>query len=228
MTLLGATQGIVGLYEQALGALSAAGDRAARLRTPFNLANIAASLGQVCLSMGRVADALGHFSAAMQHAEQIGEQRIMAVGLAGKARALCCEGDDHDPDRALHCAQQALALTEERAPPAEAEARLALAQASLALGHQEDAMAHALETVAIMERLGTQESYEIEILLTAYDALSLGGQTEQAEQMLERAWRMLNRRARRIGDAEVRESYQNNVPHNRRVFELWQQARPAS
>jgi hypothetical protein len=77
--------------------------------------------------------------------------------------------------------------------------------------------------VALLEQLGPQEPYQIEILLTAHEVLAAAARQEEARELLSRAWEGLESRARRISDAEVRRSFLEDVPHNARVAKLWKE-----
>jgi tetratricopeptide (TPR) repeat protein len=217
LVFLGTLQELVGLYDEAYAALEAARGLAARLKTVHNQASIEALLGRVSLAQQRVPEALAHYRGAVEKAHFLGDDRHLAIALAGEARALCRTGVREDQNRALEGAQRALELTGDRAPPVEAKARLVLSEVNRALGRVDQAIEQALTAIDLLDRLGTQERYEIEILLAAHDALAQAGRADEARELLDRARRTLRARTRAIGDEAVRDSFARRVPYNLRA-----------
>lgn len=223
LSALGAAQELVGLYQPALASYNTARSIAERLKTAHHLCNLNACLGRLHLTFGELAPAREHYRRATTIAEQLGDERSLAIALAGQARVLCRLGDAESLDTARRSAEQAAALTEGRSPPEEAEAKLALAETLEQLGDVDGATRAALAAVDVLDLLGTHELYEIEILLAAHRTLERAGQPDKALQYLGRAWRALRRRGARITTAAIRESFHQNVPHNRSVQQLWRQ-----
>ena len=218
LTILGATQELVGFYADAARSLTAALALATRLKTSHHLGNIEASLGRLCLNRGQAHEALGHYLSAHQWAEDRGDSRNLAISLAGKANALCDLGQEQGLTEAAAAAGVALDLARDQTPAVAAEARLALCRVHLARGNGSPAVVQALEAVALLDQLGSQAQYEIEILLAAHDAQAAVGRLDEARQLLARAWQRLSQRADRISDAPTRESFIGQVPHNQRLL----------
>ncbi|PID39029.1 MAG: hypothetical protein CSA65_06500 [Proteobacteria bacterium] len=240
LAALGAAQELAGLYKPALATFSTARGIADRLKTAHHQVNLQVCFGRLHLTHGDLEAALKHYERAIGTADRLGDERSLAIALAGHARALTrhalqsgevranAEGGTIPPTgaqlaQALEDAERALALTEHRSPPEEAEAKLALAEVLEAQGETAAASRAALGAVDVLDRLGTHEQYEIEILLTAHRCLSADGQGDVAMRYLGRAWRALRRRGARITVPAVRESFHHNVPHNRQVQRLWRQ-----
>jgi serine/threonine protein kinase/tetratricopeptide (TPR) repeat protein len=242
LAALGAAQELAGLYEPALASFSAARGIADRLKTAHHQVNLQACLGRLHLTHGSPEAALKHYERAIGTAERLGDERSLAIALAGHARALTrralqseevAQAALSDADgvtaplaaaqlaQALEDAERALELTQERSPPEEAEAMLALAEVLEAQGQADAASQAALGAVDVLDRLGTHEQYEVEILLTAHRCLAADGRGDVAIQYLGRAWRALRRRGARITVPAVRESFHHKVPHNRQVQRLW-------
>jgi tetratricopeptide (TPR) repeat protein len=222
LMLLGSAEEIVGHYEQATESLQAALALATRLKTVFLQASVSTSLGFVFLALGKISSAIEHFQSASEHAEAIRENRTLAAALAGKARALCLQNQGEDLLRAYVAAEQALKLSQDQALPVEAESRMTLAQVCLAMDKKDHALEHAAVAVKLLDKLGTMERFEIEILLTAHDALEATGRADEARAVLTRAWQTFEEQADRISDAAVRDSFMKNVPHNARLLEFWE------
>jgi len=222
LILLASAQELVGLYDAAVTSLNEARAVAGRLKTAHHQASIEVCLGRIHLARGERALAAAHLRAAESAARELGDDRILAVALAGEARALCQPGPHQDLDRAAEAAELSATTAANRAPPVEADGRLAMAEVALARGV--DAVEHALAALDLMERLDAQERYEIEIFLAAHDALTAAGRREEAAKILGRAWRAFQSRCERIGDAAIRASFGGAVAHNRRLQALWRAA----
>jgi tetratricopeptide (TPR) repeat protein len=214
LIMLADAQEQLGLYERAQETLQAAWQLALRLETVFHKAGIQALLGRVRCGRGEIDRAIEHFQAACREARAIGDDRTLAMALAGLAR--CQEGA-----QALETAREVVELAADRAPPAEAMARMVLAEVLLAGGHPAEATEEALKAVELMDRLGAQERFEIEILLVARDALQAEGRAAESAELLDRARCALRTRAGRIEDPKVRESYTKRVAAHARVGNPW-------
>ena len=224
LVLLGSAQEHAGQYQHALTSYREALALARRLKTLYHQASIEACLGRVSLYNDNDDVALVHFDTAIDGAESLGDHRNLGIALAGKAESLWKRGSEADLREAEERAQKALEISRGQTPGVEAQSQFVLARVHLAQGRAEHALPHALAAFDVLDHLGTHETYEIEILLTAHDALNAVGRGEEATKMLRRARQMLMQRADRISDAEVRRSFLENVPHNRRALELCQEA----
>jgi tetratricopeptide (TPR) repeat protein len=220
LTLLGSARELVGLYDDALSALEEAHALALRLGTTFQQASIRASQGRVCLTLGRIAEALGRYAEAVDRATVAGGHRTLVAALAGRGRARAVPGAGQDLTRALEDAEAALGRSADQAPPSKAEAHLAYSTVGLAAGDTASAVHHALEGVALLDQMGTQERFEVEILLAGYHALCATDRADEARALLERAGAAIKDRADRIGEPALRESFLREVIYNREVMEL--------
>jgi tetratricopeptide (TPR) repeat protein len=219
LTFLGVTEEAVGLYDRARASLESARALAVRLKTIFQQASIEACLGRVALTEGMLDQAVDHYTTAIDRAESLQEHRTLIAALGGKARSLCRRGQGQDLPLARQLASRALDLAEQHAPPSRAEALLTMAEVRLCDQQIDEAVFHALGAVELLDRLGTQESYEMEILLVTHHALRAAGRLSDAAAMLGRAQQALRRRADQISDPAVRTSFIQQVPLNRRAME---------
>jgi tetratricopeptide (TPR) repeat protein/tRNA A-37 threonylcarbamoyl transferase component Bud32 len=218
---LAAARELVGLYEEALATLHTAHEAATRVTSPQHLAGIETLLGRVNAALGRLDEAMRHFGSAAGRARALGDNRTLAIAMAGEARTRCqAAAAPAELEAGAQLATGALVLVADSAPPVEAEAHLALALIHLRSDRPAEAVTEALAAVALLDALGAQERFEIEILLAAHDALVAAGRAEEAAPMLRRAAERLQQRAGHIEDAGVRASFLGRVPHNVRVREL--------
>ncbi len=216
---LGYGRMLVGSYAQALEPLQEAAVCATRLETAHHLAASAFCRGHVALARRQVPEALRCYQEAMAVAEPLGDRRTLSISLAGQARALCVADDDGALRRAAEAATRAVEVAEGM-PPVEAAAHLSLALVRLEQGQDDEAVAAAQAAVAFLDRFGTHEQHEVEILLAAHDAWRLAGRGDEAERALSQAQALLEARAGRISDPGAERSFRREVPHNRRVLKL--------
>lgn len=218
LLILGSIQAIVGELEAADEALDQAQHVADRLRVPYYAAHIAAARGYVALVRRESCVARTHYEVALGSARAAGDRRAEATASAGLARAvLGCDADEADLQRASELVVAAIDLAGEGQAIA-AEGRLAGMEVCLAKGDRTGAAEHARAALVLLETLGTQEQFEVELLLAACDALEAVGAREEARAAAKSARRRLLERAGRITDAGVRERFLA-VPHNRRALE---------
>ncbi|MCZ7683414.1 MAG: hypothetical protein M5U28_33365 [Sandaracinaceae bacterium] len=218
LLLLGSIDTIVGRFDAAREALSATEALAKRMRAPYFLPNIAAARGYVDLLEGRPTEAEARYADARAFAEASGDLRCQAMAWAGMARAIVRQNpSEADLARAAEGAARAVELGAGQGQAIEAEARLAAMEVAIARRDAAGAAAHARASIDLLDALGTQEQFEIEILLAAHDSLSLAGDEEDAAHLLRRASARLRARAERIADPAVRASFLEAVPHHRRL-----------
>ena len=101
-------------------------------------------------------------------------------------------------------------------------ARVALAQAdhAQALAHAQEILDH----LAAYPRLeGTWEP--LRVYLTCYQVLH-AHDDPRAEAVLEAGYRLLQERARKIEDGDLRRSFLENVPHHREIVAAWEASHP--
>jgi eukaryotic-like serine/threonine-protein kinase len=220
LMLLGVVREAAGQYDAALEALAQAQSLAVRLRTAHQQAGVLGLQARIQLTLGALEPALELGAAAIGTAETLGDKRLLVDALVTEARSLSRPGAQQDLDGARQRAERALALARDNAPTTEAEAELALAEVFLARGDNVRAAASARAAVALLDQLGTQERYEIEILLAGHDALLAASEDDAAAELLQRAAAALQRRSTRIGAEGVRASFLGEVPYNRRVEAL--------
>lgn len=223
LLLLGSTLRMVGQAAEARESLQEALRLAAQRKSMHHLANIQPCLGGVLARQGEFEAALAHFGAGAKQARELGNDRSLAIALAGQARALCTWARQGSEDEAIGLAEQALELSAGRALPVEAEARLALTEIHLWRGEPAAAVEQIQAAVRLLDQLGVQEEEEMDILLAAHLAHAAAGQPDEAGQMLVRAHQRLQTKAARISDEAVKASFLRDVPANREVATRWAQ-----
>ncbi len=218
LLLLGSIAAIVGRYAEARRALDETEALAAQLRAPYFEPHIASSRGYVDLLEGDPASAERRYRKALALTEASGDERGQATARAGLARAIVRRSlDESATSHAAGEARRAVELAASQGQAIEAEARLAAMEVAVAREDGEEAREHAHAALELLDALGTQEQFEVEILLAAHHALHLGGDEEGATRALARARARAQARADRIGDPELRASFRA-VPHNRTVL----------
>jgi predicted ATPase/class 3 adenylate cyclase len=103
------------------------------------------------------------------------------------------------------------------------EALAGLARVSLWGGKVENALAYVEEILEHLEShnlLGTEEP--LQVYLTSYQVLK-ANEDPRATKTLEEGYRFLQERTATIDDEEMRRSFLENVPSNRKLMEIWQE-----
>jgi tetratricopeptide (TPR) repeat protein len=219
--LLSSAQELVGLYYNALSTLDVAKLKADRLKASWHQASINISIGRTYFLLGNLNQALSSYRSAVAIAEQLADDRILANALIGQTRSILRRRDKSEILISRENAQRALSLVKERIPSLEAEAHLALAEISLFSGENDLAAQHAKAAVEIIDTLGTPGQCGMEIYLVAHESLLALGNDKAADDILQRAWRTLTTRSLWFSDEAIRESYTQNVPHNRAILDHW-------
>jgi ATP/maltotriose-dependent transcriptional regulator MalT len=165
-----------------------------------------------------------------QQAEQIGQKvgspEIRASALTHLGRAQVELGFLAEAADSYH---QALALYQEMNQPHFAYEVLAgLSWVALAQGHLEQALAFVSELLSQLEiehLYGAREPFQV--YLTCYLVLQ-AGHDSRAEDVLARAYRLLQERAAEIADERLQRFYLENVPAHREIVQMFahQVARP--
>jgi tetratricopeptide (TPR) repeat protein len=220
LTLLGFARELVGFYDGALAAFSEAKRLADRMKTLYHQASIDAWTGRVLLAQGSVTDAVLRYQAAIRSAETLGDSRTLSMALAGQARARCRLGSTDDLSEAKLGALRALELAGNQAQTIVPEACMSLAQVLLAQGAGDEAVVHAMAGTEAMQRLDTREQCEVEVLLTAREALVVVGRKKDAAEMLRRAITSIEAQAGRISDSAAKARFVQAVPHNARALQI--------
>jgi len=121
--------------------------------------------------------------------------------------------------------QEALAAAEmlKVAPPLRAHALATVAQLRMTQKRYPEALAVAEEAMALLESLGGIEEGETAVRLVYGEALYQAGEQDKARAAIEVAAQRVTERARKIKDAEWRESFLKRVPDNARTLALAKQ-----
>jgi tetratricopeptide (TPR) repeat protein len=100
-----------------------------------------------------------------------------------------------------------------------------LARCALSQGRLEEARRFVTELWSYLSENGPKGLEQATLAyLTCVDILDALGQSEGARTALEAGYRELSARAERISNAEWRKSFLENVPENRTIVEMWEQA----
>ena len=140
----------------------------------------------------------------------------MGIARTYAALVLLAKGDAAGAEAEARAASSELAAI----PTSRADAIAARARALLALGRKDEALAASTEAFALLSELGTVDDGETRIRLARVEALLAADQTERARAILAETVEKLERRAHKLGDAQLRRSFLARVPENARVFWL--------
>jgi class 3 adenylate cyclase/tetratricopeptide (TPR) repeat protein len=193
----------LGEYEQAVPILERAARLGQEMLIPLAEASAQANLGNAYRLLGRAADALSLEQQAHKVAQKIGDHRLAADTLIYGALAaleLPHEGTPHPRE----LAEQALTLAREsEMPGTEAIALMTLARVLGTTGQLEPAVAASQRAVEILERIGSVEGFEQEILFVHADLCATTGREQEAQSYRSRAQAEIARKAAFI-DSEPR------------------------
>jgi class 3 adenylate cyclase/tetratricopeptide (TPR) repeat protein len=207
----------LGEYNEAVPALERAAELGREMRIPLAEASAQANLGNAYRLLGRTREALALERRAHQVAEEIGDQRLAADALIyGALAALDAEPKpDETPDNlARELAEEALALASKSGMVGtEAIARMALARV-LCERQIEAAYEHSRQAVVILDRIGTVEGFEQEILQVHGDICARSDRCDEAEQHHTRAKREVDRKATFIRSERRRENFIERALHH--------------
>lgn len=233
---LGSAQELTGLYDSALNSFTHAKTIIDRLDTAHHQINLNISLARLYFCKNQWERADHHYQRAIENADNLGDKRSLSIALSGRARSLLRIYKERSEQAILENAQteaeRSLLISEHNSPPEEADAKLALSEVLLSKNKFDDAVNAALSAAQIVEKLGTHEQSEIEILLAAYHALNEAEKAipEEANQKyksdakmyyLGRAWLAYERRLKAISSPKIARSYAENIPHHRELQRLW-------
>lgn len=188
----------LGEYEEAVPALEQAAALGREMRIPLAEASAQANLGNAFRLMGRTEEALRLEREARRVAEEIGDPRLAADALIYAALAAVDAGDDL-PDEdvgPLELARRALTLARESSMPGtEALAHLTLARILEAAEEPGEALEHSAEAVSLLDRIGSVEGFEHEILVVHARLCRSLERGQEADRYLHRANQELRRKA---------------------------------
>jgi tetratricopeptide (TPR) repeat protein len=183
----------------------------------------------VVLALGWIAHRLGDNQTAREYGRQAlhfaeshrtGRQALASM-LLGQALAGLGQLTD-----AADAYRQALALQREMGQRHLIPEPLAgLARVALAQGDHTQALAHVGE---ILDHLGDHPGLggtiePLRVYLTCYQVLR-AHDDPRAEEVLDVGYQLLQERADKIGDEDLRRSYLENVPYHRQIVEAWKEA----
>ena len=208
----------LGEYDEAVAALDQAVALGHELRIPLAEASAQANLGNAYRLMGQTASALTLEARARQVALEIGDPRLAADALIyGALAALDAQALDLPLEQTpLELAERALDLARRSTMVGtEAIAHMTLARV-LSSGPEtalQRALAHSAAAVAILDRIGSVEGFEQEILLVHAELCGKTGQTDQALALHGRARAEVQRKASFIHAADRRRRFVEQPTH---------------
>jgi eukaryotic-like serine/threonine-protein kinase len=177
------------------------------------------NLGLVYAHLGRFAEAREAESAALETFRHQGDRRLEGAALTYLAQIQWLEGD---LETAGKTAREALELVREVAPPIVPLALAVLGAIELARGDAEDALRATSGALQSVNAPGGVESGDALIRLVHAQALLALGRRDEARDALGAAKDRLLERAAQIRDPDLRQSFLDRVPENRKTLELAQ------
>jgi len=200
-------------YEQSLSARREIDDRSGECQALANL-------GLLFHNLGDDEAAWEHSQQALRIAQSIGDRRWQAFALTNLGHTLV--GLER-PGEAIEVLQKAASIRQELGEHSLAMETLAcLTRAYLAQGDSDSALACAEEILDYLKENtldGADEPFKV--YLTCYRALR-ANEDSRAQDVLAEAHRLLQERAAKIGDEELRRSFLENVTAHREVIEAWE------
>jgi DNA-binding SARP family transcriptional activator len=217
----------LGCYPSALvfrhEALSVARDIGFRTIQPDSLLD----LGRILSDLGRHEEAIPFIEDALALASEVGHRHFVVQALNGLALVRLRLGGQHGAQEALELAQRALQEAREIGlRHGEAVALSLQGRALLAMGKVQVACEASQLAVDLLEKHGIAEGDEAAIYFYHAQDLSAQGDQARAATYLSKARAQVEIRAARIGDAELCQSFLQNVPVNRAIHQAWQEAHP--
>ncbi|MFN8440657.1 MAG: tetratricopeptide repeat protein [Caldilineaceae bacterium] len=179
------------------------------------------SLAVVYLHLGDYQEAYRLATRALTIQRAIHDPRFEAYSLTYQGDAFLGMGDFA---AALLCYEQALAirrqLGEEKLT---LEILSGLAQVKLARGEISASLAQVTQIQRWIEQHGIEGiEFPIQLYLHCTRVLQAAGESAQAQSVLETGYQLLNERATKIQDPQLRQSFLQAVPFNRQIAEIWQ------
>ena len=217
---LGNLHNALGRAAQAAETLEVALALASRLGAVSLEGYIHANRGVAQARLGQLDAAVESEQLAFRIASESDDARLLSA--CGTYLALICldRRAERDVPRAQSAAVAALAAARDASlEEFQALAHMALARVYLACGEKSDALREARDAVRRRERLRGVQEREEEIYWTLVQALVASGHTAEAREVLARARLLVEERAARLPDEELRRSFLEGVPANRAILE---------
>ncbi|HEV8339344.1 MAG TPA: adenylate/guanylate cyclase domain-containing protein [bacterium] len=214
---------ILGMYKQARATLEralqldeAVGNRRGRA---YDLQN----LGLVYFRSGDTRAARRVLEQSLQDFTAVGDAFGRAASFQYLALVMEHTGDSSGAARRFDEAKNV--FTERGSIAFAMDAVAGLARCALSQGRLEEARRFVTELWSYLSENGPKGLEQATLAyLTCVDILDALGQSEGARTALEAGYRELSARAERISNAEWRKSFLENVPENRTIVEMWEQA----
>jgi tetratricopeptide (TPR) repeat protein len=223
---LGVVYLVVGKYEEAQSCLQNGLELSRVIGDESGEAYLLCNLGQVQRELGNLQEAEATLHAALHLAEKQSDLRLIAICHSDLAlTSLRAAAYEHAIDQAQTSLAQFRALELEVSTTADLGT---LGAAHLALGNRHLALAYIQEALALLDAYGgdgpdyPQRDYWVcAQILQALDEPTLAQQARTA------AYRLLRAAADKIADVEMRESFLQNIPHNRAILTTMAPLMPA-
>jgi tetratricopeptide (TPR) repeat protein len=180
------------------------------------------ALALLCHSLGDSEIAREHAQQTLHIAREIGDRSTEGEALNHLAHALASLGQ---MDEATKAYQQGLAIRRELGEQNMAMESLAgLARVAMTQEHVIQAQATIEEILDHLKSSTLDGTYEpMRVYLTCYRVLE-ANQDPRAAEILATAHNLLQERAAKIEDEEMRRSFLENVPAHRELIEVWEKA----
>jgi tetratricopeptide (TPR) repeat protein len=195
-------------YEQALQIHQEIGNRRGE-------GHIFAGLGRIYAHQGRSAQAKAYLEQAVCICRELGERPEEGRALSHLGYALAESGHLAE---AAEAHQQALSIRQELGQPSPAmESLSGLAQVSLAQGDLSQAQAQVEEILTYLESNALEGIIDPhQVYLTCYQVLK-ANDDPRAQEILNKGYRLLQERAAKISDEDMRCSFLENVAVHREI-----------
>ena len=216
---LGNLHNALGLAAQAAATLEAALAIASRLGALSLEAYIHANRGVAQARLGQLDEAVESEQLAFKIAGESGDARLLSA--CGTYLALICleRGGERDIPRAQNAAVAALSAARDASlEEFRALAHMALARVYLARGEHGDALREAREALRRRDRLRGVQEREEEIHWTLIQALVAAARGDEAKRALAKARLLVEEKAARLPDDELRRSFLEGVPANKAIL----------
>ncbi|MBK8259690.1 MAG: protein kinase [Polyangiaceae bacterium] len=211
----GHVYGALGAYERAETALREVLTHAEPLALPQLLSAAKQNLGNVLSRVGKFAEARTLLEESLAAAIAQGDRRLE---VGARVYLSLCASATGDLDTALN---QVADITTKGMPALHVYALGARARALLAKGRTDEALGAAEEAMDSLRRLGgTIEEGEALVRLTHIEALISAGRRDQAAEALAEARRAIEKRAERIQNPILRQTFLDRVAENAQTFDL--------
>lgn len=214
---LGTVRDCVGDYSGARDHYEASLEIARSMSIRSQEGEVLANLGLLCHHLGKDQVAQEYSRRALEIAQELGDREIEAYAVAHFGHALAGLGH---PAEAADAYRHSLALRRELGQPHMATEPLAgLARLCLSQKNPGEALALVEEILGVLESHtldGTEEP--IRVYLTCYQVLA-ANQDPRTKELLKTVHRLLQERAAKMGDEEMRRSYLQNVAAHREIVQ---------